>query len=166
MLALVHRIYWWIIRRLCKPTMIHGIEFVDLRDDQGDTSELVRLLADAIRLIDASPSRAVFRVGVRLVAAMTVRGSRRGGPSPPALCMVLPFTGPERHNYRLLASQLVWGAAYNDQYRKARQGGWPFDGRAGEHAAYDAQVDFVKTFPDAPDWLEHLQPQRPTPDEQ
>lgn len=162
-LAPLHLLYWWVVRRTKTIRTVNGIDYVDLRDDQSDAADVLERLSEAIRILDEAGYSRRLREGIHLVAAMSVLSRRRGGPSPYGHALILPFTGPESRNFRLLACQLIWGAEYNRLFHEARDQHRRFDPDAAAEAAYDAQVAFVKGFPDAPDWLEYLQPQRPTP---
>jgi hypothetical protein len=161
---LLHQWYWSFARRLYGSEAIRRIEFIDMRSGRlASHNQLRTTITEALELIAGAGQafRELVESEIQRIVAVDASRKSRGSASPLTHTYVSPFIGLEAHHSRLLACHLVWVAEYHRQFFLARSMGLALDPASVAHACFDTQVAFVKTFPDAPDWLEYLQLQQP-----
>jgi hypothetical protein len=93
---------------------------------------------------------------LRVVAAMP--GRKEPQVHPNVAAYVCAFAGPERTSAHYWASHLVWAATVVRLARNAMQtsGAWREPGI--RHAAWEAQVRFLRQFDDPDRWIQYLEP--------
>jgi hypothetical protein len=152
----VQRGLWWLARRIFTVHRIGDLDFLDLRPDRGrDTKQLQSVLRDALDRIVAAKGGygELVTSHLRFVAAMDISDDR---VMPAVRGYVYPFKGEDRNNAHGLACRLIWVATGIRLARDAAAQDRELNEAAVRRACHEAQVRFVKQFPDSEEWEAYL----------
>jgi hypothetical protein len=155
--AWVQQGLWWLARRIFAVHRIGDLDFLDLRADrEKDTAQLQAVLRDALdRIAAAKGGYGELVTGhLRFVAAMDISDDR---VMPAVRGYVYAFKGEDRSNGHALACRLIWVATGIRLARDAAGQGRELNEAAVRRACYEAQVRFVKQFPDSEEWEAYLE---------
>jgi hypothetical protein len=135
---------------------IDGLSFLDLRTDRFlDHDQLVEVLTEAMSHIRASAGGFGELVGSHLGQVVAVDAPVEI-VSPSARSYYTAFPARDRSNTFYLACKLVWAATF---IRLMRNQPWWRRAAGRERArasAREAQIRFVRQFPDPERWEEYL----------
>jgi hypothetical protein len=136
------------------------LDFVDLRlRAKRNPEEIRRVLSDALQRISVARSGFGELVTSHL-KVLAAAGVSKEVILPAARVYMCSFDGAERTNGHYLACLLIWAATSLRLSRDAAVRGAPLDEEAISRACYDAQIRFVKQFPDWEKWVETLSADR------
>lgn len=148
------RAFWTLAGWLCTRRVIRGLQFVFV-NARGDrlVQELAPVLEQALERVAVAGERYehLVRDNLRFVAAANVREDYA---SVPAQGYVSSFKHSEAASPHYLASNLIWAAEFI-RFRRSLPGAQ--DKAAAYAAAKNAQLRFVREFPDAEPWVEYIE---------
>ena len=154
------RLYWWMLKRAygaqCVSQSGLQLEFVDIRvPATRNLEEVRRVLADALQRISIAKSGfgELVTSHLKVLAAANVS---KEVILPAARVYMCSFDGAERTNGHYLACLLIWAATSLRLSRDAAAREVVPDDEAIVRACHDAQIRFVKQFPDWEQWVETL----------
>jgi len=161
--AVIHKTYWWFVRRTSRVRRGRGVDFIDARSEsRADTDRLVEVLDRALEYVGQADeqTRGLVESQLKFVAALKLPGSP-GSATVWTHGYICPFDGYERTNPRFLAVRLVWAAAYTKSYIETYKERHIQDEEESRRTAYAAEQRFVSSFPDKDAWLSYIQSYHP-----
>lgn len=157
----LERAYWWLAGRVFGVRLLGDIAFVYVSADEGRTAaDVETILTRALGLI----STAKGGFGELVTSHLKFVGAVSGRPPYISTNMrgyISRFRGPEATSETYLACELVWAATYIRLSRDAAALNTPPNKEQIRKAAYEAQLRFVRQFPDADEWVGFLAENRP-----
>jgi hypothetical protein len=161
MKGIIERAYWWWMLRTSRTIRINGVVFIYISAEANcPRTAIVAALREASKSVSVAGGGFGELVGshLRLVAAVN---SKRGWVAPYVGGYVSSFPPIEVSNPYLLACRLVWAATVIRLSQDAFASKVPRDMAAIRRAAHEAQLRFVRQFPDNSEWVEYLEEDRP-----